>query len=61
MAFLEGGEEAAEEDAAPAQALPPALRSGATAAPALLQVPTSAQAEDALVSIVTSPLPSLKF
>lgn len=61
VAFLEGGEEAGEEDAAPAPALPPVLPSGATAAPVLLQVPTSAQAEDALLSAVISPPSSLRF
>lgn len=55
------GEEAAREDTAPAQALPHFLPSRATAAPALLQVPVSAQAEDALLSTVIPPLSSLNF
>lgn len=55
------GEEAAQEDTVPAQALPHCLPSRATAAPALLQVPMSAQAEDALLSTVVPPLSSLNF
>lgn len=54
--FLEGGEEAA-----PAQALPPALPSAASASPVLLQEPTSAQAEDASLSAVISPSIVLMF
>lgn len=59
VALLAGGEGAAQENQP--QHRHCLMSSPATATSALLQVPTSAQAEDALFSTIISPLSSLNF